>query len=211
MKFTKSGSALVASAIGALLLLSACTGGGNPDPSTSSTNTASQTASTSASASPTATGPASSAPPSSSALAIAAATTAAKQYWAISDLILQQNGKNPGRVDAYASGQAAKYVHDAAALAAKGGTFTGNRTITVTSSYSSDVKVNGKVAVPNGFVGLAVCNDVSKVGGTEPNGSPAKLSDVKRSIQNLEVQYDQKTGTWKVTRWPSDGGTAVTC
>lgn len=196
-----AGSLIVAS-----LLLSACTGGGGADPSTTAPPA------TSTSASPTATGPTSAPPPASAADAIKAGSEAAKQYWATEDVILQDLGKNPERIDPYAMGDArADTLTAASRKAATGGTFTGTRSISVTQSYASDLLTTGQAPVANGFVGLTVCNDVSRIKSTSADGTVTSNSKNLRFLMTVESQYDAASGTWKVTKTGSTGEASVQC
>lgn len=195
-------AALVASGI----LLASCTTP-TPTPSESSSASASAPATTMA---PTPTAGATQAAPKDSKEAIAQATAVAKQYWAISDEILNDGGEDSARIDAVSVGQARTFVVDSAAnLAEQKITFTGERGFEVMEATSSDLTVtdkSGDKVVKNGFVGLTVCNDVSGVSGTNADGSPAKMSSVPRSINSVEVEFDPTAGKWFVSRYPTPSG-----
>lgn len=195
-------AALVASGI----LLTGCT---TPTPTPSDSPSASATAPATTSA-PISTASATQSAPLDSKDAIAQATAVAKQYWAISDEILNDGGKDSARINAVAVGQASKFVIDSAAnLAEQKITFTGKRGFEVTEANSSDLTVtdkSGDKVVKDGFVGLTVCNDVSGVSGTKADGSPAKMSSVLRSINSVEVEFDATAGKWFVSRYPTPSG-----
>ncbi|POH72523.1 hypothetical protein [Arthrobacter glacialis] len=159
---------------------------------------------------PTPTAGATQVAPKDSKEAIAQATAVAKQYWAISDEILNDGGKGSDRINAVAVGQARTFVVDSAAnLAEQKITFTGKRGFEATEATSSDLTVtdkSGDKVVKDGFVGLTVCNDVSGVSGTNADGSPAKMSSVLRSINSVEVEFDPAAGKWFVSRYPTPSG-----
>lgn len=199
-------AALVASGI----LLAGCT---TPSPMPSDSASASTSApATTMAPSPTASATLSA--PKDSKDAIAQATAVAKQYWAISDEILNDGGKDSARIDTVSVGQARKFVVDSAAnLAEQKITFTGKRGFEVTEASSSDLILtdkSGDKVVKNGFVGLTVCNDVSGVSGTKADGSPAKMSSVLRSINSVEVEFEPASGKWFVSRYPTPSG-VISC
>lgn len=192
--------------IGALLL-SGCTQP-SPTPSPSATGSGATTTS----ASPTASAVATVAAPKDSAAAIAAATAVTKEYWAITDQILNDGGKNPERIDAVSVGQAATYVHDAAALAVKQGVSVGgSRVVTVTQSYSSDATPPGGTSIKNGFVGLTVCNDITGSKPLNADGTPGNKGDVMRAAENIEVTYDPAASKWTVSNYILPTGAIISC
>lgn len=199
-------TALLASGI----LLAGCT---TPAPTPSESPRTSTTApATTTDPAPTAS--ATQAAPRDSKDAVAKATAVAKQYWAISDEILNDGGNDSARIDAVAVGQARKFVVDSAAnLVEQKMSFTGKRGFEVTEATSSDLTVTDKLGdkvVKEGFVGLTVCNDVSGVSGTNADGTPAKMSSVVRSINSVEVEFDPAEGKWFVSRYPTPSG-VVAC
>lgn len=198
----------MASLVASGILLTSCT---TPTP----TPSGSPSASASASAPVTATAPsvtesATQTAPKDSKDAIAQATAVAKQYWSITDEILRDGGKDSVRIDAVAVGQARKFVVDAAANTAKQNvTIRGSRGLEVIESSASDLNVTGKSGdkvVPNGFVSLTVCNDVSGVSGTNADGSPAQTGSVLRFVDSLEVEFDPAQGKWFVVLYPQASG-----
>lgn len=189
-----------------VLLLSGCT---QPSPTPSASATGSGT--TTASASPTASGAATAAAPKDSAEAIAAATAVTKEYWAITDQILNDGGKNPERVDAVSTGAARTYVHDAAAqVLAKGVSVGGSRAVSVTQSYASDATPPGGATIKNGFVGLTVCNDISGSKPLNADGTPGNKGDVMRAVISIEATYDPAVSKWMVSNYIRPGAT-VSC
>lgn len=197
---------LAALTIGALLL-AGCT---QPSPTPSASATGSGTAS--ASASPTASAVATVAAPKDSAEAIAAATAVTKEYWAITDQIMNDGGKNPERIDAVSTGAARTYVHDGAASALKQGVRVGgNRVVTVTHSYSSDATPPGGATIKNGFVGLTVCNDVTGSKPLNADGTPGDKGTVLRHVRSIEVTYDPATSKWMVSNYIRPEGASVSC
>lgn len=193
---------LVASGI----LLAGCT---TPSPTPSGSPTASATAPATTMA-PTPTASATKAAPQDSKEAIAQATEVAKQYWAITDEILNDGGKESSRIDAVAVGQAKQIVVDVAAKqVAKQITITGKRGFEVTVSSASDLTVTdkaGEQVIKNGSVALSVCNDVSGVSSTNADGSPSETGTVLRFVNSVEVEYNAVQGKWFVVRYPQSSG-----
>lgn len=196
----------VAALIAGGILLAGCTTP-TPTPSESPSASASAPATTMA---PSPTAGATQEAPKDSKDAIAQATAVAKQYWAITDEILRDGGKDSARIDAVAVGQARKFIVDAAANTAKQNvTIRGSRGLEVTGSSTSDLNVtdkSGDKVIPNGFVALTVCNDVSGVSGTNADGSPAQTGSVARFVDSLEVEFDPAQGKWFVARYPQASG-----
>lgn len=172
-----------------------------PDgPSNTATPSSSASASSTPSAAPTV------GPPKDSTEAIAEATSTMKRYWTITDLISNDGGKQPERIDKVSMGQAKDYVHTAAGqlLAAKSVT-NGKRGVTVSSSYSSDATQPDGAVVKNGFVGLTVCNDVTAMQPVNADGSPGTKGSVSRSTVLVEVTYDAPSRSWLVSSLISPG------
>lgn len=185
------------------VLLSGCT---QPTPgptpaTTSSTGTPSPTASAAETVGP----------PKDSAEAIAAATAVTKSYWAVTDQILNDGGRQPERIDAVSIGQARTDVHDAAAQVLKQGvTVGGSRSVSVTDSYASDATPPGQPVIKNGFVGLTVCNDVTGSQPTNADGTPGDKGSMPRHIRSVEVTYDPSAGRWMVSNYIRPGS-AIAC
>ncbi|NWL32035.1 hypothetical protein [Paenarthrobacter nitroguajacolicus] len=189
-----------------VLLLTGCT---QPSPTPSATVTSSETPT---STSPTASAAATAAAPKDSAEAIAAATAVTKEYWAVTDQILNDGGKNPERVDAVSTGAARTYVHDAAAqVLAKGVSVGGSRAVSVTQSYASDATPPGGATIKNGFVGLTVCNDISGSKPLNADGTPGNKGDVMRAAENIEVTYDPAVSKWTVSNYILPTGAVISC
>lgn len=150
-------------------------------------------------------------PPKDSAEAIAAATDVTKSYWAVTDQILNDGGKQPERIDAVSTGQARTEVHDAAAQVLKQGvTVGGSRSVSVTESYASDATPPGQPVIKNGFVGLTVCNDVTGSKPTNADGTPGDKGSMPRHIRSVEVTYDPSAGRWMVSNYIRPGS-AIAC
>jgi hypothetical protein len=176
-----------------VVLLSGCTQPtpGPTPPTSPSTGTLSPTASAAATVGP----------PKDSAEAVAAATAATKSYWAITDKILNDGGKQPERIDAVSIGQARTDVHNAAARALQQGvTVGGSRSVTITDSYASDATPPGQPVIKNGFVELTVCNDVTGSKPVNADGTPGNKGTALRHILSYEVAYDPSVSKWMVSK-----------
>jgi hypothetical protein len=176
------------------VLLSGCTQptpGPTPAPATTSSKGV---------PSPTASAAETIGPPKDSAEAIAAATAATKSYWAVTDQIMSDGGKQPERIDAVSIGQARTYIHESAGEVQKQGiSIGGSRSVTVTESYASDATPPGQTVIKNGFVGLTVCNDVTGSKPVNADGTPGDKGSAPRHIRNIEVTYDASAGKWMVS------------
>jgi hypothetical protein len=186
------------------LLLTACS---QPAPGP----TASVSSSSTVTPSPTASAAATVGPPKDSAEAIAAATAATKDFWMVTDQIMNDGGKQPERIDAVATGNARDTIQKAAARALeKGITIGGNRALTITDSYSSDTKPSGQPAIKNGFVGLTVCNDITNVKPLKADGTPGDKGTVMRATHTVDVTYDPSSHKWIVSNLITPEST-ITC
>jgi hypothetical protein len=173
-----------------------------PDgPSNTATPSSSASASSTPSAAPTV------GPPKDSAEAISEATKTTKKYWAVTDQIMNDGGKQPERIDKVSMGQAKDYVHTAAGqlLQEGGSTIQGSRGVSVTSSYSSDATQPDGAVVKNGFVGLTVCNDITGSKPINADGSSGDKGTVMRSAVLVEATYDVRSSNWLVSSLTSPG------
>jgi hypothetical protein len=130
--------------------------------------------------------------------AIDAATRAAKGYWAVGDQIMNELGKNPERINPVSTGPAQTSVHEHARTLREVGPGTRyDRTLEVLDAYATErteVANGEETNIPNGFVGLTVCNDTSAMKYEDPRAEPTQ----KRSKIAVEVIYDSKSRSWKV-------------
>lgn len=197
-------TAVTALGVVALLGLTACNGtdgplqgGTSPAPSGS----ASSSSPTSASATPTPTATKPAAAPDSDEVAKEQAFAKVKEYWALSDQILLRDlGKNPGRINSVAMGQAVdQTMKYAKAYASATDTAKGSRSVELWGGYTSQSTVDGK-NYPHGYADLQVCSDVSKVQWFDAKGNPNPAPQMKRTVFNVGVVYNPRDGKWYVNK-----------
>lgn len=201
----------------ALFALSACTSSGNSSevPSSSPSSPSASPAVTStptASASPSSTLPAPvTGEPTSADDAVDKATAAAKAWYEAEDLVFNDGGKNPKRIEPYATDAALDDSYGFAEQISKLKTGTEyHREIEVLDAWTAPrgQVVDGQMkTVEHGSVGLDICNDVTGNVYKDPNSEPA----IKRATGNLEVVYSPADDTWKVSQVDAAGENSQEC
>jgi hypothetical protein len=132
--------------------------------------------------------------------AIDAATRATEIYWATEDVIFNDGGKNPERIDPISTGTARALTYQYAEAIAKSSDTHFERSVEVIDAYATDRSTfdeeGAESIVKHGFVGLKVCNDSSKMTYADPGDEPSQ----KRIQGDIEVVYDSTSQSWKVAR-----------
>ncbi|MDN5666857.1 MAG: hypothetical protein L0G87_00500 [Renibacterium salmoninarum] len=130
----------------------------------------------------------------------------------MNNLIFQQGGINPERIQPFASGDAldltntqSKYLTDRQAK------FEGDRVVTVREAYAADASNADGSKVSNGGVNMTACQDDSQVKTLWPDGTSSGRS-TPRSVITIETIFNPASGTWLVNTFKGTGsGTVIQC
>lgn len=210
---------LTATGAAVMLVLSACTSSGNSSEVPSS-SPSSPTASPSATATPTpaaSIAPSSTLPapvtgqPTSAEDAVDKATAAAEAWYVAEDIVFNDAGRSPERIEPYATDTALADSYDFAEQISQLKTGTEyHRELEVLDSWSAPrgQVVNGEMkTVEHGSVGLDICNDVTGNVYHDPQSEPS----IKRATGTLEVYYSPANDAWKVAQVDAAGTESQEC
>lgn len=166
-------------------------------------------ATASATPTPSATGytpvskPGTASPPKSDTDAWQGASAAVKDYIGIQYEIQHDAGKNPDRIDPYATNQARSTVHDVAAQLAEKKIHAEGKPKwspdAAASDYGALIKHDGK-QIENGTVYLRGCYDLSGQRALYANGKEAPVSKDRIGPVQFTTQYIPDDKSWEVSR-----------
>ena len=138
------------------------------------------------------------APPASEGEAVAGATEALQNYTATVNLIFEEGGVNPERIDAFALDVVRdQLVADARQVAELGYQFDGDIVATVESGYAGEREVEGET-LEFGSVNLIFCNDSRNRSVVLADGSVPPLPADRAPRFDAGMSFDPVKMSWFV-------------
>jgi len=196
---SRRASAVTSLAVMSVLFLAGCADAGAEPKSP-------PTATTTGTSTPTA---AAAVVPASADEAVTQATATLQAYTAMLNLIFNEGGANPERIDAYAGGVVRdQVVLDARQVAELGYQFDGGIVATVESGYAGELQADGE-PIEFGSVHLIFCNDSTGRSVVQSDGSVPPLPADRAPRYDAGISFDPVTMSWSLQSLTSVGTSCI--